>query len=488
MVWGQSGNFQFFYCLSKFIMKKIRFRSLVWTGFIFLFSFNVILLAAGLITDVVGFIIVPIILSVAQIVLHDLFARRHSTLRYYPFRARLKYVLGKISPLVPKFLFKDESLRTTVSSKQYELIVNRANNISSEVVRNTLSHPDDPGFEGIGHGMYNHLPVDLRATDLNVQIGNFQCSQPYTLSVLNIGGLNQKGLNNATIHALSEGANIQGCAVNTGKGGISPYLIRGGSDLIWQIAHEDYVFRRDDSSFNETLFEVTATRPYIKMIEIVLPRHELSIMKRLAGDRMIFFLKRLRDLSEGKPIGVRLFNPSYEIINCICKSMYVTRIYLDFITIDSSVSESAFDSFSVSSASSARYFESLTCAKKAISSYGLTTKIIATGNIVSEYDILRSIALGASACYCTAPMILAVAPSRLKFKDPVGQRVRVANFHRNTIDATFKLMELCGYYSLEDVKPDDFYRKIDFFEIKSLKEIYFDHHAVKSSHLFSGLS
>jgi glutamate synthase domain-containing protein 2 len=470
-------------------MKKFRFRSLVWAGFIFLFSLNLILLLAGLIRDIIGFIIVAIILSLVQIVLHDLFARKHSTLRYYPFKAWLKYILGKISPFVPKFLFKDEPLRTTVSNKQYELIVNRANNISSEVIRNNLLHPDDPGFEGIGHPIYTRRPVDFRIADLVVQIGNFQCSQPYTLNVLDIGGLNQNVLNNATIHALSEGANIQGCAVNTGKGGISPFLIRGGSDLIWQIAHEDYAFHRDDSSFNEKLFEVTATRPYVKMIEIVLPRHELSIMKRLAGNRMILFLKKLRDLSEGKPIGIRLFNPSSEVINGICKSMYATRVYLDFITIDSAVSESGFDSFTVSNASSASYFESLTRTKKAIISYGLPTKIIASGAIVSEYDILRSIALGASACYCTAPMILAVrSGSRLKFKDPVGQRLRVANFHRNTIDATLKLMDLCGYDTLHDVKPEDFYRKIDFFEIKSLKEIFFDDQPVKSPHLFSGLS
>lgn len=469
-------------------MKKFRFRSLLGVGFIFLFSLNVILVIAGLITTITGFIIVPIVLSAVQIVLHDLFTRKHSTLRYYPFKPKLKHVLGKISPLLPKFLFKDEVLRTSVSSKQYQLIVNRANNIPTDVVRSALLPLDDPDFEGLKY-VYSDVPIDLRATDLKVQIGSVQCDQPYALSILNIGGLNQKVVSDTTILALSEGANIQRCAVNTGNGGFSPYLIRGGSDLIWQIAHEDYAFRKDDGSFNENLFQVTSTRPYIKMIEIVLPRNELSIMKRVAGDRMISFLNRLRDLSEGKPIGIRLFNPSQEVINCICNSMYATRIYLDFITIDSTVSVSGFDSFSVSSALSASCFEPLAGAKKAISSYGLPTKVIASGTIVSEYDILRSIALGASACYCTAPMILAVGSgSRLKFKDPIGQRVRVANFHRNTIDATLKLMELCGYNTLEDVKPDDFYRKINFFEVKSLKEIYFDHHPAKGLRLFSGLS
>lgn len=466
-------------------MKKIRLRSLIGIGFIILFSLNVILVVAGLITDIAGYIVVAIILSVIQIILHDLFTRKQSTLRNYPFKERLKYMVGKIGLLVPKFLFMDDVLRA-VSSKQYKLIVNRANNIPTDVVSRALSSYADPEFEGLKFP--GNSPIDLMVTDLRVQIGTVQCNQPYTLSIINIDGLTQGALSNATILALSEGANIQGAAVNTGKGGISPYLIRGGSDLIWQIAHEDYAFRKDDGSFNEKLFQVTATRPYIKMIEIVLPREETSIMKRLAGHRMILFLKKLRHLSEGKPIGIRLFNPSQELINCICNSMYATKIHLDFITIDDTVAVSGFDSKVVSSISNDSYFKSLTSAKKAISSYGLLTKIIASGIIVSEYDILRSIALGANACYCTVPMILAASSkSWFKIKDPIGQRVRVADFHRNTVHATIDLMKLCGYNTLEDVKSDDFYRKTNFFEMKSLREIYFQIRPVNGSHVVAGL-
>jgi hypothetical protein len=72
-------------------------------------------------------------------------------------------------------------------------------------------------------------------------------------------------------------------------------------------------------------------------------------------------------------------------------------------------------------------------------------------------------------------MVLAVSSgSGLALRNAVGRRLRVANFHRNTVDATLSLMELCGYATLEDVNPDDFCRETSRFEIQSLKEIYFD--------------
>ncbi|MFD2163298.1 glutamate synthase-related protein [Paradesertivirga mongoliensis] len=466
-------------------MKKIRFRSLVESGFIVLFSVNIGVVLAGLISNVLWFTLIALMLSVMQLVLHDLFNRKNSILRYYPFAAKLKHVFGKITP---KSLFADHLPEHLVDARQHQLIMNRAKNIPTELVRNTLSHSSGPDFECLRH-LYNTQPIEHKVTDLRTVIGTAQCSQPYNLSILNVGALNQSVLKNSSILALSEGANIRGCAVNTGRAGISTYLIRGGGDLIWQIAHEDYAFRNSDGSFNEKLYQVTASRPYIKMVEVILPRHEVSIMKRLVGDRMIHFLDRLRTLSNGKPIGIRVFSPSKEVVISLCKSMFSAKIHLDFITVDSTVSVSGFDSASVSNATTSAYLESLSFLRKTLDNYGLPTKIIASGNIISEYDILRSVALGANACYCTTPMVLALdSNSKFRFKDPAAQRVRVANFHRNTLEATIKLMELCAYQSLDEVKASDFYRKINVFEIKSLKEIYFDEQPIKGPQLFSGLS
>jgi len=467
-------------------MKKIQFQSLVGLGFIALFCLNVIFVIGGIITDKIGFIIVPIILSVVQIILHNSFTRKQLTLQHYPLNARLNYILAKFSPRVLNCLFKNDFLKHSLSSKQYDLVIARANNVTTDIVKSSLM-AEYLQFEGVKYS-YSTNPSSLRVSDLLVQIGA-QCGQPYTLSVLNIDGLTQRAINNDTILALSEGANIQGCAVNTGRNGVSSSLIRGGSDLIWQIAHEDYVFRKDDGSFNEILFRVTATRPYVKMVEVAFPRQEYAVTKRLSSNKTISFLGRLRDLSGGKPIGIRLFNPTKQMAIQVCKLMRETNIYLDFITIDSTVTSTGFDSFNTIQASNDMRFKALADLKKAIDEYALPTKILVSGAIVSEYDILRSIALGASACYCITPMILAAhSGSLLELPDSIRQRMRVANFHRNTISAMAKLMDLCGYSSLMEVKADDFYRRMDFFNTRSLKKIYFDNYHAHHTNSFLGLS
>lgn len=57
--------------------------------------------------------------------------------------------------------------------------------------------------------------------------------------------------------------------------------------------------------------------------------------------------------------------------------------------------------------------------------------------------------------------------------DPSDKKVRVANFHKNTLQAVVELMESSGYKELSDIKSANFFRRISQLETKSLEEIYF---------------
>lgn len=434
------------------------------------------MLLAGVVLHSMGFIIAAIILSVFQLFLHYQFRLKYSAIstnRYaIDMKDGLSVFYSKISGL------HKNNVGHSFNRKQREIIIKRSGNMPTGIVRSTLTNPHSTEFECIRK---DKMPIKIGSNDLRVDIGTEQCTKPYSLSVLNVGALNQKMLSNDTIHALSEGAKIQGCAVNTGECGISPYLIRGGGDLIWQISNDNTAFRNEDGSYNQTLFKRDATRPYIKMIEVILSRQDLSIIRdEFSADKIIFFLKRLRDLSKGKPIGIKLYNPEEELISCIAKSMVNTGIYIDFITIDGIEPDKEALYAKSNSPFMSQFFDSLAFTRKAIDRNGLPVKIIASGKIITEYDILRAIALGAHACYCTGPMLFAIGAGASWFKkpDPVTQRVGVANFHRNTVNATVKLMELCSYETLDDVKPSDFYRRSNFLKTRNLKEIYFEKNPV----------
>jgi glutamate synthase domain-containing protein 2 len=105
---------------------------------------------------------------------------------------------------------------------------------------------------------------------------------------------------------------------------------------------------------------------------------------------------------------------------------------------------------------------------------------------------MKAIALGASACYSSRGMMFALGciqalrcdsgkcpvgvatqdPKLYKGVDITDKRVRVANFHSNTIKATVEMMESCGFSDTSDISVSSFFRKIDQLHSSSFSEIY----------------
>src|SRR5690606_26765325 len=65
-------------------------------------------------------------------------------------------------------------------------------------------------------------------------------------------------------------------------------------------------------------------------------------------------------------------------------------------------------------------------------------------------------------------------PNLYKGLDITEKKVRVANFHGNTLKAVLELMEACGFEELSDIKPTKFFRKISPVTTRSFQEIYFN--------------
>ena len=155
---------------------------------------------------------------------------------------------------------------------------------------------------------------------------------------LNVSGMSFGALSPNAIRALNKGAGIGSFAHNTGEGGISPYHLEHGGDLIWQIGTGYFGCRTEDGKFNPEVFEKTAKQDIVKMIEIKLsqgakPAHggilpAVKVTEEIAKIRMLKmgkdavsppmhsefstpiglleFVKKLRELSGGKPVGFKL--------------------------------------------------------------------------------------------------------------------------------------------------------------------------------------
>ncbi|RUS69183.1 hypothetical protein EGW08_023051 [Elysia chlorotica] len=205
--------------------------------------------------------------------------------------------------------------------------------------------------------------VDEVAT--RVKIGGPDCTKPYMASHLNISAMSFGALSGNAIMALNKGAALGGFYHNTGEGGLTEYHLQGG-DVVYQIGTGYFSCRTADGKFSPEKFAKNAAIDSIKMIEIKLsqgakPSHggvlpAAKITEEIAKIRGVemgkdvlsppthsafstplefcYFIKQVRELAEGKPVGFKLCIGSHTEFLAICKAMLETGIKPDFITVD----------------------------------------------------------------------------------------------------------------------------------------------------------
>ena len=127
--------------------------------------------------------------------------------------------------------------------------------------------------------------------------------------------------------------------------------------------------------------------------------------------------------------------------------------------------------------------------------YGLRDeiKILASGKIISAFDIAKTLALGADACYSARGMMFALGciqalqcdsgkcpvgiatqdKSLYKGLDVTDKRVRVANFHKNTLKAFGEFIGACGFENPKEITPDFLYKRVEHNSNQNFTEIYY---------------
>lgn len=462
-------------------------------------------------------------LPLLLIAIYDVLQKKHAIMRNFPVIGHLRYLFESIRPEIRQYFFESDLDGRPFNRRQRSIVYQRAKNQKQTVAFGMQANPNSPGYEWAAHSIY---PVKLNNTDLRVWIGNHQCVQPYHASIFNIAGMSYGALSKTAIAALNEGAKIGKFAHNTGEGGISDHHLKGG-DLIWQIGTGYFGCRDEHGRFSAIGFRKNALRPEVKMIELKLsqgakPGHggilpasknteEIAAIRMVtpgttvhsptrhaefdSATGMIQFLQLMRELSEGKPVGFKLcIGDKQEFID-ICEAIRATGIIPDFISIDGAEGGTGAAPLEFTDSLGMPLYDALAFVKETLTAYGLNEdiKIIAAGKIITGFDILKAISLGAAACYSARGMMLSLGciqalvcdsgkcpvgvatqdPSMYRGLDPEDKKVRVANFHAKTIEATRELMEGCGFRNLNEILPSKFTRRINDWETRSFEEIYF---------------
>lgn len=484
---------------------------------------NLIIVSFGFIFTSSWFWLLIIPFPLLLIALYHSFQTKHAILRNYPLVGYFRYIFESIRPELRQYFWESDMDGRPFNRRQRSIVYQRAKNQRETVAFGMQTDPQAVGNEWAAHSVF---PCHIENHDLRTTVGNEACKKPYSLSVFNISAMSYGALSKTAITALNKGAALQNFAHNTGEGGISDYHNNGG-DLIWQVGTGYFGCRNKEGKFDPELFREKSNRENVKMIELKLsqgakPGHggilpaakntpEVAAIRHVipgtdvmsppahsafsSPTQMMHFIQQMRELSGGKPIGFKIcIGDKHEFID-ICHAMQNTQIFPDFISVDGSEGGTGAAPLEFTDNLGMPLYDALAFVTKTLISFGLKkhVKVIVSSRIVTGFDILKVIALGADACYSARGMMFALGciqalkcnedvcpvgvatqqPHLYKGLDVNDKYVRVAQFHRNTLRATVEIMEACGFKSLSDVSADKFYRKVDAIRTLSFQEIYF---------------
>lgn len=454
---------------------------------------------------------------------YDYFQTQHSVTRNFPIIGHFRFMLEEIRPEIYQYFIESEMDGRPFSREERSLVYQRAKNVRDTIPFGTLKDVYEVGYEWVNHSMH---PLHLQPEDLRVTVGGPDCTQPYSASIFNISAMSYGSLSKAAVLALSHGAKMGNFAHNTGEGGISPYHLEGGADLIWQIGTAYFGCRTLDGKFDPALFTERATLPNVKMIEIKLsqgakPGHggilpAAKVTPEIAKIRnvplgqdvisppahtafstpleMMEFIARLRELSGGKPIGFKLCVGKRHEFLAICKAMVETGVAPDFITVDGGEGGTGAAPLEFSNYIGSPLVEGLIFVHNALVGFSLRDKIrvIASGKVISGFGMVKRLALGADMCNSARGMMLALGciqalrcnsnhcpvgitthnPQLVAGLVPSDKSVRVFNFHKQLVENVSEMIGSMGLPHPRELRPWHIMRRVSPTDVKHYAEIY----------------
>jgi glutamate synthase domain-containing protein 2 len=469
---------------------------------------------------VFGFTAILIIIGIM-----DMLQTKHTIMRNYPIVGRARYWMEDLRPKLYQYFIESDIDGRPINRIDRNTIYQRAKKETDTMPFGTQMDVYAEGYEWMCHSI---APKDFHKLDAKPRVlfGGKDCSQKYDASIFNVSAMSFGSLSSNAIEALNGGAKIGGFAHNTGEGGLSPYHLKQGGDIIWQIGTGYFGARDKEGDFNVEAYTKNAMLPNVKMIELKLsqgakPGHggilpakkntpEVAAIRLVEPGTTVYsppyhsafstpkellqFIKVLRDNSGGKPVGFKLcIGQKSEFIG-ICKAMMELSIFPDFITVDGGEGGTGAAPQEFSNYVGAPLMDGLAFVHNMLCGFGVRDqiKIIASGKMISGFHLVRAMALGADACNSARAMMMAIGciqalvcntnkcPTGVATQDAslsdglvvADKKQRLANYHGETLK---NFVELCGAAGIDDYKQltrSHIYRRVFMNEVKTFEEIF----------------
>ncbi len=436
---------------------------------------------------------------------YDLIQRRHAVLRNYPVVGHLRYGLERIRPELQQYFIERDWDGRPFDRDTRSLIYERAKGIAGEKAYGTELDVNRVGHEFLVHST---TPLDVPDEPPRVRLGGPDCARPYPMSLMNVSAMSFGALSANAIRALNKGAAMGGFAHDTGEGGISPYHLEHGGDLVWEIGTGYFGARTDDGGFDAAQFGDKASMDQVKAVSLKLSQGAkpglggvlpgAKVTPEIADTRgvpvgescvspashrvfstpveLIEFVARMRDLSGGKPAGFKLCVSSRVEVLAMVKAMLEVGTAPDFIIVDGSEGGTGAAPLEFEDHVGMPLTDGLMLVHNALVGAGLRDRVRvgASGKVAAGSDIVKRLIQGADYTNAARPMMMAIGciqsqrchldtcpvgvatqdPRRSRALDVPDKSERVRRYQQATVAEASRLMASMGAARPEDLRPE----------------------------------
>ena len=314
-------------------------------------------------------------------------------------------------------------------------------------------------------------------------------------------------LSQTAVQALSRGAALAGCWLNTGEGGLAPYHLDGGCDIVVQIGTAKYGARDEQGNLCDDRLRELAGLAQVKMFELklsqgakpgkggILPAakvtEEIAAIRGIPANAdsispnrhldidsvtdLLDVIARIRNVT-GKPVGFKTVVGAYGWLERLGEELHARGIESapDFITVDSGDGGTGAAPMPLMDNVGLPIKEALPVVVDILMQYGLRerVKVIASGKLITPTEVAWAYCVGADfvasargfmfAPGCiqsfkcnknTCPTGITTHNRRLQSGlDPEDKSVRVKNFVEKLRYGTGVISHSCGVAHPRDLK------------------------------------
>lgn len=189
--------------------------------------------------------------------------------RNYPVIGRFRHLFTELGEFFRQYFFAMDREELPFNRAQRDWIARAA-----EGKGNTIAFGSTRSLSVVGTAVFANAPFppldDQFASSEPLLIGP-DCAQPFQAkSFFNLSGMSFGALSKPAVQTLSRGAKAAGIWMNTGEGGLSPYHLEGGCDLVFQIGTAKFGVRDEDGNLSDEKLRDVAAHDAVRMFEIKL--------------------------------------------------------------------------------------------------------------------------------------------------------------------------------------------------------------------------